>query len=172
MPKSRLCLVLADEAASASLGAALADALPAMTAQIEARGLHLSLHGELGTGKTTLVRALLRRAGISGPVKSPSFAILEPYEDSRLHFYHFDFYRFKTSREFADGGFGEYFAPGAVCLVEWPERAGEFLPPADLRVALRMLDAGRAAEIGAHTGSGEQWLDLLKTSCKLPGAGN
>jgi len=160
MAEPSLTLTLNDETATAALGAALADAL---LDPPEAGGLVIGLNGDLGAGKTTLVRALLRRAGVTGPVKSPTFALLEPYEVSRLHLYHFDFYRFKNPREFLDCGFSEFFGPGAICLVEWPERAGAYLTTADLHIGLHVLDSGRSAVIGANTESGERCLHRLRT---------
>jgi tRNA threonylcarbamoyladenosine biosynthesis protein TsaE len=168
---------LEDEAATARLGAALAQALLALAEPIAAAGFTLALQGDLGAGKTALVRALLRKAGARGSVKSPTFALLEPYELSRLHFYHFDFYRFKTPEEFADRGFGEYFQAGAVCLVEWPEKAGDLLPRADLRITLSVLppppggEPGRTAVLAATTELGKQCLHLLQSLWSTAGAG-
>ena len=163
MSESSLSLTLADEAATATLGTALADALLCQREAIASSGAMIGLTGDLGSGKTTLARALLRRVGVTGPVKSPTFALLEPYEVSRLHFYHFDFYRFQNPREFLEAGFSEYFRPGSICLVEWPERAGKDLPPADLTIRLRALPAGRCATIGANTEIGERCLNHLRT---------
>jgi tRNA threonylcarbamoyladenosine biosynthesis protein TsaE len=164
-------LLLADEQATAALGAALADSLTALADDVGRQGLTIGLQGDLGAGKTALVRALLRRAGVSGTVKSPTFTLLEPYEESRLHFYHFDFYRFKSPEEFLDRGFIEYFVPGAVCLVEWPERAGEYLPPPDLTIAMQVeapdenpaRDPGRRVLLTARTQMGRQCLQRLES---------
>src|SRR3979490_1483010 len=94
-----------------------------------AAGRFLHLRGELGTGKTTVVRGLLRGLGFTGRVKSPSYTLVEPYSISRLNLYHFDFYRFKDRSEWLSSGFREYFNADSVCLVEWPERAGTLLAP-------------------------------------------
>jgi len=147
-------MVLSDETATAALGAALARALLALSEIVLGAGFAVHLEGNLGAGKTTLVRGLLRELGVTGAVKSPSYTLLEPYELSSLHLYHFDFYRFKHPQEFADAGFGEYFGPGAVCVAEWPDKAGEFLPAADLRITLQVLDAGRHATLAAFTENG------------------
>jgi len=167
MNESTIALHLTDEAATSTLGAALAEAIRAISQDIEASGLHVAVAGELGSGKTTLVRATLRRLGVSGAVKSPSFALLEPYEVSRLHLYHFDFYRFKIPREFAESGFLEFFEPGNVCIVEWPERAGDYLPTSDLSIRLSVLEIGRSAQISANTRIGEQCLCQLR-NCLEP----
>ena len=120
-------------------------------------GLVIYLIGELGAGKTTLARGLLRGLGFSGKVKSPTFTLVEVYEVSRLYLYNFDFYRFIGSRsstnaaqEFAETGFREHFNPQSVCLVEWPEKAAG-LPPADLRIELLVAEVAEAVE-GAGTG--------------------
>src|SRR4051812_21018038 len=152
-------LKLPDAAATARLGAALAAGI--------APGRVLHLCGELGSGKTTLVRGLLRALGVTGPVKSPTFAWVEPYRISRLDLYHFDFYRFDKKTEWMSSGLREYFSPDAVCIVEWPERVGD-LPPADLAIQLgyeaRSYDDGRRAKIEAHSAEGEAWLASLRAS--------
>jgi tRNA threonylcarbamoyladenosine biosynthesis protein TsaE len=111
---------LPNEAASGRLGAALAAALRP--------GLVIFLEGDLGTGKTTLVRAAIRALGYGGPVKSPTYSLVEVYVISSLYLYHFDFYRFESPEEFLDAGLAEYFNQNAVCLVEWPERAAGCVP--------------------------------------------
>ncbi len=82
----------------------------------------VTLSGELGAGKTTLVRGMLRGLGWMGPVKSPSYALVEHYLFSSLYFYHFDFYRFDDLDEWNTTGFAEYFRPDSVAVIEWPER--------------------------------------------------
>jgi len=121
------------------------------------------LSGELGAGKTTLARGILRGLGHTGKVKSPSFALVEPYTFSRLYLYHFDFYRFSDPRELGDAGFREHFNPESVCLVEWPENAAGMLPPADIRVSLKVTGSGRQLEIDADTEAGRRCLKRLKT---------
>src|SRR5512146_520224 len=96
---------LPDETHTDALGRALGQALQGLLAQVQAHGAVLALSGDLGAGKTALVRALLRALGVTGPVKSPTFSLLEPYVVSSLNFYHFDFYRFGGSDEFATAGF-------------------------------------------------------------------
>ena len=121
-------------------------------------GLTLHLTGELGSGKTTLVRGLLHALGHPGRVKSPTYTLVEPYSLSRLNLYHFDFYRFKDRSEWLSSGFREYFNSDALCVVEWPERAGDSLAPPDLEIRLRYEGEGREATLEAHSDSGEQWL--------------
>ena len=151
-------LALPDAAATALLGQALAHAVQRHIDTIRQRGLQLNVSGELGAGKTSLVRALLRALGVSGPVKSPSFALLEPYTVSSLDFYHFDFYRFADPNEFGSSGFRELFGPGRICAIEWPERAGPRLPTADLAIALSVNGDGRTASVTAATDLGHACL--------------
>jgi tRNA threonylcarbamoyladenosine biosynthesis protein TsaE len=124
-------------------------------------GLKLYLSGELGSGKTCLVRAVLRGAGYTGPVRSPTYTLVEVYVVSRLHFYHFDFYRLNDKTEWRDAGFREYFNENAVCLVEWPERAGDLLPPPDLELSFEILASGRDLRIKAQSAQGENCLTAL-----------
>jgi tRNA threonylcarbamoyladenosine biosynthesis protein TsaE len=139
-------LALPDESASARLGALLAQWLAANTATVAAQGFVLWLSGDLGAGKTTIVRALLRTLGVTGAVKSPSFSLLEPYVVSSLNFYHFDFYRFSEAAEFDLAGFRELLGPGAVCAIEWPEKARGRLPTPDLALTLSVQEVGQAGE--------------------------
>jgi tRNA threonylcarbamoyladenosine biosynthesis protein TsaE len=125
-------------------------------------GLVIYLSGELGAGKTTLARGILRGLGYSGRVKSPSFALVEPYTFSRLYLYHFDFYRFTEPRELDEAGFREHFNPETVCLVEWPENAAGVVPPADIRIELKIAGRGRELEIDADTEAGRRCLEHLK----------
>src|SRR5262245_29964842 len=127
-----------NEDGTLALGQALATCL--------APGLVVYLIGDLGAGKTTLARGVMRGLGYSGKVKSPTFSLVEVYEFSRLYLYHFDFYRFHDPRELGEAGFREYFNPQSVCLVEWPEKATG-LPPADLRILMRVAGPGRDVQI-------------------------
>jgi tRNA threonylcarbamoyladenosine biosynthesis protein TsaE len=144
---------LPDEAASGRLGAALAAALRP--------GLVIFLEGDLGTGKTTLVRAAIRALGYGGPVKSPTYSLVEVYVISSLYLYHFDFYRFESPEEFLDAGLPEYFNQNAICLVEWPERAAGCVPTSDLRLCLHHAGAGRLVEATALTAEGAACLNAL-----------
>jgi len=119
---------LPDEAATLALGAALAHGLEP--------GLIVYLRGDLGAGKTTLVRGVLRELGYQGAVRSPTYTLVEVYELSRLDLHHFDFYRFSDPREWIDAGFRESFNGRNVSLIEWPEKAAGSVPPADLEIAL------------------------------------
>ena len=149
---------LADESASGALGERLADVVAAGFVQAPGAapdaapdGFTIHFSGDLGAGKTTVVRALLRRLGVDGRIKSPTYTLVEPYvvalqksvesrQRMNLYCYHFDFYRFEDPHEWLEAGFRDYFSDAALRLVEWPERAtvdgGSLLPPPDLHVAL------------------------------------
>ena len=120
-------------------------------------GRTLYLSGELGSGKTTLVRGLLRALGYAGRVKSPSYPLVELYVLSRLNFYHFDFYRIRDQAEWRDSGFRDYFNAQSACVVEWPERAGDLLPAPTLAIHLEIAGAGRCAILSAGTVEGRAW---------------
>ena len=124
-------------------------------------GMVVYLTGELGAGKTTLARGILRGLGYTGRVKSPSYAIVEPYSFSRLYLYHFDFYRFVKPEEFEEAGFREQFNPDSVCIVEWPEKAAGFVHAADIKIRIKASGSGRELEIDADTEVGRRCLKRL-----------
>ena len=126
-----------DEAGCASTAQALAARVGIARAFIE-------LHGTLGAGKTTFVRHLLRALGVTGHVKSPTYAVVEPYATAAFEVWHFDFYRFEDPQEFEDAGFRDIFASPGLKLAEWPERAAGLLPTCDLRIDIALLDANPA----------------------------
>jgi tRNA threonylcarbamoyladenosine biosynthesis protein TsaE len=144
---------LADENETLELGAALAPCLDP--------GLTIYLRGELGAGKTTLVRGLLRALGHPGPVRSPTYALVEVYDLSRLHLHHFDFYRFHNPREWIDAGFRESFNGRNVTVIEWPEKAGPGLPPADVEVTFDFVETGREVMLTSNSLAGQKCLALL-----------
>lgn len=149
-------LNLPDASATEALGAALAAGIA------PGRVLHLS--GDLGAGKTTVVRGALRALGYDGTVKSPTYTLVEPYDLSRLHLYHFDFFRLRDASEWESSGFRDYFGPQAACLVEWPERAGPALGTPDLALRLEFAPVGRRALLSSHTPAGEAWLSSLRSA--------
>jgi tRNA threonylcarbamoyladenosine biosynthesis protein TsaE len=146
---------LADENAVTPVAAALATLIQP--------GFRLYLHGDLGAGKTTLARAILRALGETGPVKSPTYALVELYVFSGYILHHFDFYRFSDPEEWFEAGLDEAFNADDVCLVEWPEKAGDLLPIPDLRLRLTHAGIGRELQIEATSTRGQQCLDSLKT---------
>ena len=146
---------LPDPDATVRAGAALAPGLRG--------GMILTLSGELGAGKTTLVRGVLRGLGWTGPVKSPSYMLVEHYSFSSLYFYHFDFYRFDDPDEWDSTGFAEYFRPDSIAVIEWPERVAARLPRVDVDARLGLAEPGRALELRAATAAGEACLARFAT---------
>ena len=143
----------ADEPATQVFAQALASKSAVANALIE-------LRGDLGAGKTTFVRHLLAALNVRGRIKSPTYAVVEPYTlENGLNIWHFDFYRFNDPREWEEAGFRDIFASPGLKLVEWPDKAGDYLPPADLVLAidLRENDA-RQVTLTAQTDIGK---DLL-----------
>jgi tRNA threonylcarbamoyladenosine biosynthesis protein TsaE len=151
---SSLTLHLADAAATRGAGAAVAAHLHG--------GMIVAVEGDLGSGKTTLVRGVLRAVGVEGPVKSPTYTIVEHYAVSSLYFYHFDFYRFLSPDEWDSTGVAELFRDDAVCLVEWPERVAGLLPVPDLRLSLSYSPrGGRDLRAEAFTPAGARCVNAL-----------
>ena len=139
-----------------------------LAAQAEIGLTFIALHGNLGAGKTTLVRHLLHALGVQGRVKSPTYAEVEPYELPALNIWHFDFYRFSDPREWEDAGFRDIFASPGLKLAEWPEKAAEVLPTADLDIHIETTpEASRQVTLTAHTATG---MALLQGST-APGVG-
>lgn len=166
MHAEHLTLPLADESATLDLGRRLAAAVTP--------GCVIWLEGDLGAGKTTLVRGLLRAAGENGPVKSPTYTLVEVHPVSGIYFYHFDFYRFNQPEEYLDAGLDEYFAKqgstAGVCLVEWPDKAEPYLVAPDLRLGLHVDGEGRRAEFASFTERGNACLAAVNSSSSLPPA--
>ncbi|NMG76989.1 tRNA (adenosine(37)-N6)-threonylcarbamoyltransferase complex ATPase subunit type 1 TsaE [Aromatoleum diolicum] len=150
---SRFAAHLDDERDTEAAGAALAATLHA--------GLVIYLRGDLGAGKTTLVRGALRALGHVGKVKSPTYTLIEPYIVSRLNLYHFDFYRFAVPEEYLEAGLDEYFAGNGVCLVEWPDKAIPYIAAPDLEVCLTVSGPGRRLEASALTEAGRTCISKL-----------
>jgi tRNA threonylcarbamoyladenosine biosynthesis protein TsaE len=152
-------LDLADEAATIAFGAAIA--------KVIVPELIIYLHGDLGAGKTTLVRGLLRGLGYVGRVKSPTYTLVEPYEmldthSAALNLYHFDLYRFNDEEEWEAAGFRDYFNAHSVCLIEWPEKAEQVLPDADIEIHFDIQANGRTVHVSANTERGQQCLQCIK----------
>ena len=122
----------------------------------------ITLHGDLGAGKTTLVRHLLRALGVQGRIKSPTYAVVEPHEVRGLAIWHFDFYRFNDPREWEDAGFRDLFASQGLKLAEWPEKAAALIPAADVAIYIEALDEdARQVTLRAHTPLGHHLLQGL-----------
>jgi tRNA threonylcarbamoyladenosine biosynthesis protein TsaE len=124
-------------------------------------GVTVFLRGELGAGKTTLVRGLLRALGHEGTVKSPTYTLVEPYECDGLKVYHFDLYRLQDAEELEAIGMRDYLDGGGVCLIEWPERGETMLAVPDLEVTITRQDGRRRVELNAHSSAGSAALEAL-----------
>ncbi len=148
---SQLTLSIEDPQGMENMGKRLYDAC-------RTTGLILYLKGNLGAGKTTLVRGFLRAMSFSGSVKSPTYTLVEPYEFKDATVYHFDLYRLNSPDELEYMGIRDYFFKGAYCLVEWPEKAESFLPECDLQIHFKILDNTRQVTLNAISQKGKNVL--------------
>lgn len=148
-----MTIFLPDETATLEFGAALWRA-------VDGGGL-IFLSGDLGAGKTTLARGLLRAAGVTGAVKSPTYTLVEEYRLPARMLYHFDLYRLGGAEELEWMGIRDYLERDALCLIEWPERGAGVLPQADLHLHLEPVAEGRQVEIFAATERGQAMLTRL-----------
>ena len=122
----------------------------------------VTLHGDLGAGKTTLVRHLLRALCVQGRIKSPTYAVVEPHEAPGISIWHFDFYRFDDPREWEDAGFRDIFANPGLKVAEWPEKAAALTPLADLAIHIEATDdTERKVTLHAPTATGRSLLQAL-----------
>lgn len=137
---------LADAAASEALGAAFAHALAGRA------GAVIYLEGELGAGKTTFARGLLRACGVTGTIRSPTYTLIEPYQAGTRDLLHLDLYRLSDPLELQNLGLGDYPPQRCLWLVEWPQRGAGLLPPWDLRLQLQADGAGRQAQLDWRPG--------------------
>ncbi|GGA89943.1 tRNA (adenosine(37)-N6)-threonylcarbamoyltransferase complex ATPase subunit type 1 TsaE [Neiella marina] len=153
---TELLYPLADEAATEALGMALAvhQQLPAV----------VFLHGDLGAGKTTLSRGVMRGFGHQGAVKSPTYTLVEPYQFDHHQVYHFDLYRLADPEELEFMGIREYFDDHSLCLIEWPECGQGILPAPDLEITLTYEGQGRVAHLVAHSESAKRALEALSAN--------
>jgi tRNA threonylcarbamoyladenosine biosynthesis protein TsaE len=150
---SRISTHLDDENATYALAKRLA-------ARLEP-GMVIYLHGDLGAGKTTLVRGVLNALGYKGRVKSPTYTLVEPYHVAGLDLRHFDLYRMQDEEEWNSAGFRDELNGHNILFIEWPEHAQGLLPQADLVIALQILPQGRNVEIAGRTPTGRECIELL-----------
>ena len=144
--------------------AALGSAIASRLSQFKQQPWRVYLRGDLGSGKTTLTRALLQGLGVQGRIKSPTFALMEPYTIDGLSIIHFDFYRMNDPLEWLEAGFADLFDSAWLSVSEWPEMAGSFLPNADIAITLNISadTLSRTAEISASSEAGSHLISQLK----------
>ncbi len=148
-------IFLADDSASIALGQQLAHLIPN-----EQFSIHLE--GQLGAGKTTLSRGFIQALGHKGNVKSPTYTLVEQYHLNHRDVYHFDLYRLSDPEELDYLGLDDYFSNNTLCLIEWPQKGGAYLPTPDLTITLNYQQQSRQAEIVAHTEKGQTVYKNLK----------
>ncbi len=162
MPQSPLSLALPDSSATDALGVALARTFPGA-----ATGATVYLCGDLGSGKTTCARSMLHALGITATVRSPTYTLVDTYALADLTCVHVDLYRLQSCSEVDELGLRDLTGPGYLMLVEWPEKGGRAVPPADLVVQLQYAGAARAAALGASSDVGRRWISKLAIDTSL-----
>jgi tRNA threonylcarbamoyladenosine biosynthesis protein TsaE len=155
---SEVTLYLADEQAMSDFGARIARIT-------QGHGL-IFLEGNLGMGKTTLSRGIIRGLGHVGAVKSPTFTLVEPYEIGDIRAFHFDLYRLVDPEELEFLGIRDYFEDDALCLIEWPDKGAGFLPKPDLTITISPQDSGRSLKILSQGSRGKAWCAALALESK------
>lgn len=150
---SEVTLYLADEDAMVALGTRIAQVT-------QGHGI-VFLDGDLGAGKTTLSRGIIRGLGHVGSVKSPTFTLVEPYEIGEIRAFHFDLYRLVDPEELEYLGIRDYLEDDALCLIEWPQKGAGFLPKPDLTITISPQDSGRSLKILSQGSRGEAWCAAL-----------
>ena len=162
MPEASLSYDLPDSEATEALGAALARAFPGAGS-----GAILYLRGELGSGKTTCARRLLHTLGVTAPVRSPTYTLVDTYSVATLTCVHVDLYRVQSAIEVEELGLRDMTGPGYLMLVEWPEKGGFAVPAADLNVQLAYEGDARSAALGAVSQTGKEWIAKLAIDSSL-----
>ena len=155
---SEVTLYLADEEAMIKLGARIAQVTQGLGV--------IFLDGDLGAGKTTLSRGIIRGLGHVGAVKSPTFTLVEPYEVGEVRAFHFDLYRLVDPEELEFLGIRDYFEGDALCLIEWPQRGAGFLPKPDLTITISPHNGGRSLSLLPQGSRGESWCAALALEFK------
>ena len=150
---SEVTLIVADEEAMVAFGKRIAEITKGI-------GL-IFLQGDLGAGKTTLSRGIIRGLGHTGAVKSPTFTLVEPYEIGDIRAFHFDLYRLVDPEELEYMGIRDYFDGDALCLIEWPDKGTGFLPKPDLTITITPHDNGRQLKLLSQSERSKSWCAAL-----------
>ena len=153
----QLSVNLEGERKMQDFGAQLATAIGKIDAP-----LLMLLNGDLGAGKTTISRGLLQGLGHQGAVKSPTYTLVEPYELDIGVVYHFDLYRLIDSEELEHIGFSDYLSEAKLCIIEWPENGGSYIPSPDISIDIQLHESGRQVTLDSGTESGKQCIKLLQ----------
>lgn len=124
--------------------------------------LLILLNGGLGAGKTTISRGILQGLGHQGAVKSPTYTLVEPYQLAIGKIYHFDLYRLTDPEELEHIGFSDYLSEAKLCIIEWPENGGSYIPLPDLSIGIQLNGSGRQVTLDSSTESGKQCINLLQ----------
>jgi tRNA threonylcarbamoyladenosine biosynthesis protein TsaE len=162
MPTASLGLNLPDSGITEALGAALARAFPGAST-----GAVLYLRGELGSGKTSCARSLLHALGITATVRSPTYTLVDTYSVGSLNCVHVDLYRLRSWPEVEELGLRDLTGPQHLMLIEWPEKGGNAVPPADVDLQLRYAGESRVASLSALSAVGDAWLAKLALDTSL-----
>jgi tRNA threonylcarbamoyladenosine biosynthesis protein TsaE len=162
MTATSLVFDLPDSGATEALGAALARSFPGADS-----GAVVHLRGELGSGKTTCARSLLHALGVTGTVRSPTYTLVDTYGLPALTCVHVDLYRVQSTNEVEELGLREMTGNGYLMLIEWPEKGGVAIPPADLSLLLNYQGDARSAALAASTETGKGWLRKLAIDTSL-----
>jgi tRNA threonylcarbamoyladenosine biosynthesis protein TsaE len=163
MPDADFELTLPDSGATDALGLALSKSFPGALDDCAV----LYLYGELGAGKTTCARSLLRGLGVTGLIRSPTFTLIDAYPVGPLTAVHIDLYRLQGGLEVDELGLRDFMNPGCLLLIEWPEKGGKAVPPADVQLTLRYAEGGRSVALRADTALGKNWLHNLRLDTRL-----
>jgi tRNA threonylcarbamoyladenosine biosynthesis protein TsaE len=164
MPFAPLRFDLPDPQATEAMGSALARSFPGPQ-----HGAVVHLWGELGSGKTTCARSLLHALGVTATVRSPTYTLVDTYSVGGLTCVHVDLYRLQTLHEVDELGLRDLLGPGFLMLIEWPEKGGSAVPPADLKLQLTYAGDARAAMVSGDTATGGRWLSKLAIDTSLRG---
>ncbi|MFQ6575465.1 tRNA (adenosine(37)-N6)-threonylcarbamoyltransferase complex ATPase subunit type 1 TsaE [Pseudomonas sp. UM16] len=155
---SGVTLFLADEEAMVRFGNRIAEVT-------KGHGV-IFLEGDLGAGKTTLSRGIIRGLGHTGAVKSPTFTVVEPYEIGDIRAFHFDLYRLVDPEELEFLGIRDYFEDDALCLFEWPQKGAGVLPKPDLTITISPQASGRSLNLSPQGARGVAWCATLALEFK------